>query len=90
MWLGKNMAAKVAQTHMHDHVATCTHKHKQHTAYTKQKQKLHTNSHTQREQAKCLGHARLKPDVHMFFVRKHTQTYIYTYIHTYIHTYIQT
>ena len=72
----KNMAAKVAQTHMHDHVATCT---QTHNSIHKMKTKNCTHIH--KEHATCLGHARLKPEVHMLFVKKHTHRHTHTYIY---------
>lgn len=55
----------------HAHIHTNSPQHTQN-----ENKKLHT--HTHREHAKCLGHARLKADVHMLFVKKHTHTHTQT------------
>ena len=54
----KNIAAKVAQTHMRMTMSqhTHTHTHKQHTAYTKPKQKLHTHTHATLTQTHATTH----------------------------------
>ena len=55
-WSRKNIAAKVAQTHMRMTMSQHAHTHKQHTAYTKPKQKLHTHTHATLTQTHATTH----------------------------------
>ena len=52
----KNIAAKVAQTHMRMTMSQHAHTHKQHTADTKPKQKLHTHTHATLTQTHATTH----------------------------------
>ena len=52
-----------------------------HTDTQQHTQNENQNLHTHKEHATCLGHASLKPEVHMLFVKKHTHTHTHIYIY---------